>query len=75
MCTLSPRLEYKLPKGRTWVFQLSPRRVQDPGLGGPSLREGLVSEWGAGEGRRQASSKESVKNAGEQSSSVIARAE
>lgn len=24
MCTPSPHLEYKLPPGRTWVFQFSP---------------------------------------------------
>ena len=27
MCTLSLKLEYKPPKGRTWVFQLSPHSV------------------------------------------------
>lgn len=69
MCTLSPPLEYKLPQGRTRVFQLAPpRRLRHrSGEARPARVQGrcLSGEQGAGCAKLPAA-EEGVKNSGEQ---------
>lgn len=66
MCTLSPRLEYKLPKGRTWVFSFSPAGSGILAWAGQALGKGWCrsGEQGKG-GAKPPAVTGSVKNTGE----------
>lgn len=67
MCAPSPRLEYKLPQGRTWVFQRSPpQRLVHPAWVGQALPGGCRLSVEQGEGcAKPPALEEGVKNTGE----------